>query len=178
MFCQKCNITNTPPPPSSPGWGVGCSVAVGTPGVWSRALYTNFPRSVTTPCSVSSSTTPLVAASDRDERYIQYSKVPTLHFQPSLPRLPVPKLADTGRRYLAALQPLVQPDQYHQTKTIVEDFVREGGEGEGREKVGGGGGGGGGGGREGGRKGEGREGGGGGGGGGGGMEEGGQGGSR
>ena len=104
---------------------------------------------------LSSSTTPLVAASDRDERYIQYSKVPTLHFQPSLPRLPVPKLADTGRRYLAALQPLVQPDQYHQTKTIVEDFVREGGEGEGRDLGGGGGGGGG---REKGRRGEGREG--------------------
>lgn len=79
----------------------------------------------------SSSTSSLIAARDRDERYIQYSKVPTLHFQPSLPRLPIPKLADTCRRYLAALQPLVPPEQYHQTKTIVEDFMREGGEGEG-----------------------------------------------
>ena len=80
----------------------------------------------------SSSTTSAVTASDREERYIQYSKVPTLHFQPSLPRLPIPKLQETCQRYLAALHPLVTPEQHQHTKTIVEEFGREGGEGEGR----------------------------------------------
>ena len=84
------------------------------------------------PLCSSSSTTPTVTASDREERYIQYSKVPTLHFQPSLPRLPIPKLQETCQRYLAALQPLVTPEQYQCTKTIVEEFGREDGEGEGR----------------------------------------------
>ena len=84
----------------------------------------------------SSSTTPAVTARDSEERYIQYSKVPTLHFQPSLPRLPIPKLSDTCQRYLAALQPVVGPEQHQHTKKIVEEFGKEGGEGEGRREGG------------------------------------------
>ena len=71
-------------------------------------------------------------ASDREERYLQYSKVPTMHFQPSLPRLPVPKLSDTGSRYLCALRPLVQDEQYQETERLVGEFVKEGGDGDGK----------------------------------------------
>lgn len=54
-----------------------------------------------------------------------------MHFQPSLPRLPIPKLSDTCRRYLAALRPVVSEDQLEETKRLVEEFGREGGDGEG-----------------------------------------------
>ncbi|CAF96029.1 unnamed protein product, partial [Tetraodon nigroviridis] len=34
--------------------------------------------------------------------YLQRSLVPTMHYQKSLPRLPIPKLEDTMKRFLAA----------------------------------------------------------------------------
>ena len=54
-----------------------------------------------------------------------------MHFQPSLPRLPIPKLEGTCRRYLDALRPLLPPDQYQRTEKIVKEFGRSGGDGEG-----------------------------------------------
>lgn len=45
-----------------------------------------------------------------------------LHFQASLPRLPIPELPKTCERYLTALQPLLPTEQYRQTQAIVEDF--------------------------------------------------------
>ena len=54
-----------------------------------------------------------------------------LHFQPSLPRLPIPKLAQTCNRYLDALRPLVGEEQYRETQRVVEEFGREGGDGDG-----------------------------------------------
>ena len=67
------------------------------------------------------------------EQYIQQSKVPTLHFQRSLPRLPIPKLRDTCRRYLVAQRPLLEEEgeEYRHTEGIVKEFGREGGQGEG-----------------------------------------------
>lgn len=53
-----------------------------------------------------------------------------MHFQPSLPRLPIPKLEGTCRRYLDALRPLLPPDQYQRTEKIVKEFGRSGGDGE------------------------------------------------
>lgn len=50
-----------------------------------------------------------------------------MHFQPSLPRLPIPKLEDTCRRYLNAQRPLLQDDQMQKTQTIVEKFMKEDG---------------------------------------------------
>lgn len=55
-----------------------------------------------------------------------------MHFQPSLPRLPIPKLEDTCRRYLDALRPLLSQDQYQRTEKIVKEFGRSGGDGEGK----------------------------------------------
>lgn len=45
-----------------------------------------------------------------------------MHYQNSLPRLPVPKLEDTIRRYLAAQRPLLDDEQFRNTEKIAEDF--------------------------------------------------------
>ncbi|KAJ0065408.1 hypothetical protein NL108_009535 [Boleophthalmus pectinirostris] len=45
-----------------------------------------------------------------------------MHYQKSLPRLPIPKLEDTIRRYLAAQRPLLDDDQFRNTEKIAEDF--------------------------------------------------------
>ena len=54
-----------------------------------------------------------------------------LHFQPSLPRLPIPKLSDTCTRYLDAVRPVTSSEVFSRTETVVTDFLRDGGEGEG-----------------------------------------------
>ncbi|XP_019727372.1 carnitine O-palmitoyltransferase 2, mitochondrial [Hippocampus comes] len=51
-----------------------------------------------------------------------------MHYQKSLPRLPVPKLEDTIRRYLAAQRPLLDDRQYSNTEKVAQDFLA----GEGR----------------------------------------------
>ncbi|KAJ5925038.1 Carnitine O-acetyltransferase [Penicillium verhagenii] len=58
------------------------------------------------------------------------SKGKMLRFEDSLPRLPVPSLEETGRRYLKSVHPLVSEVEYQRTKTAVEAFIRPGGEGE------------------------------------------------
>lgn len=60
--------------------------------------------------------------SNYDYQYIQKSKVPTMHFQKSLPRLPIPKLEDTCQRYLAAQRPLLDDAQFERTKNNVDRF--------------------------------------------------------
>lgn len=62
-------------------------------------------------------------------QYLQRSKVPTLHFQKSLPRLPIPPLEKTCSRYLRSLQPVVTADELEKTTAIVKDF----GEGQGKQ---------------------------------------------
>ncbi|CAL7946660.1 unnamed protein product [Xylocopa violacea] len=46
-----------------------------------------------------------------------------MHFQPSLPRLPIPKLEDTCKRYLNAQRPLLSKDQLETTATYVNQFL-------------------------------------------------------
>ncbi|KAJ5784313.1 Carnitine O-acetyltransferase [Penicillium pulvis] len=58
------------------------------------------------------------------------SKGKMLRFENSLPRLPVPSLEETGRRYLKSVHPLVSEAEYERTKSAVEAFIRPGGEGE------------------------------------------------
>ncbi|XP_030289901.1 carnitine O-palmitoyltransferase 2, mitochondrial [Sparus aurata] len=55
--------------------------------------------------------------------YLHRSVVPSMHYQKSLPRLPVPKLEDTIRRYLAAQRPLLDDDQFRTTEKLAQDFM-------------------------------------------------------
>ncbi|XP_068445866.1 carnitine O-palmitoyltransferase 2, mitochondrial-like [Clinocottus analis] len=54
--------------------------------------------------------------------YFNQSVVPLIHHQKSLPRLPIPKLEDTIRRYLAAQRPLLDDDQLRTTEKTAQDF--------------------------------------------------------
>ncbi|XP_068564047.1 carnitine O-palmitoyltransferase 2, mitochondrial-like [Cebidichthys violaceus] len=54
--------------------------------------------------------------------YLSQSFGPLMHYQKSLPRLPIPKLEDTVRRYLAAQRPLLDDDQFRTTEKIAQDF--------------------------------------------------------
>lgn len=55
-------------------------------------------------------------------QFWQTSKIPTMHFQPSLPRLPIPKLELTCERYLAAQRPLLIDEAYRKTESNVNQF--------------------------------------------------------
>lgn len=55
-------------------------------------------------------------------QFIQRSKIPTMHFQKSLPRLPIPKLELTCERYLAAQRPLLIDEAYQKTEFNVNQF--------------------------------------------------------
>ncbi|KYN06143.1 Carnitine O-palmitoyltransferase 2, mitochondrial, partial [Cyphomyrmex costatus] len=56
-------------------------------------------------------------------QFMQMSKVPTLHFQASLPRLPIPKLEDSCRRYLNAQKPLLSQKELQNTSSYVSKFL-------------------------------------------------------
>jgi carnitine O-acetyltransferase len=58
------------------------------------------------------------------------SKGPMLRFEDSLPRLPVPTLEVTAKRYLKSVHPLLSAPEYETTKTAVEEFVKPGSIGE------------------------------------------------
>lgn len=57
-----------------------------------------------------------------DYQFLQRTTVPMLHFQPSLPRLPIPKLENTCERYLASLKPLLEAGEYEKSAAIVAKF--------------------------------------------------------
>ncbi|CAL8255365.1 unnamed protein product [Merluccius merluccius] len=59
---------------------------------------------------------------DESAEYLHRSVVPSMHYQKSLPRLPVPKLEDTITRYLAAQKPLLNDDQFRTTENLAKDF--------------------------------------------------------
>ena len=44
-------------------------------------------------------------------------------FQDKLPKLPIPPLEDTCRRYLTALEALQDENEHEQTKTVVKEFL-------------------------------------------------------
>lgn len=53
-----------------------------------------------------------------------------LAHQESLPKLPVPPLQQTCDRYLAVLDPIIDPEELNHTRKLVEDFQKPGGVGE------------------------------------------------
>ncbi|KRT80870.1 hypothetical protein AMK59_5078, partial [Oryctes borbonicus] len=57
-----------------------------------------------------------------DYMYIQRSQIPTMHFQASLPRLPIPKLELSCERYLAAQKPLLAEEYYRKMEADVIYF--------------------------------------------------------
>ncbi|XP_049444290.1 carnitine O-palmitoyltransferase 2, mitochondrial [Epinephelus fuscoguttatus] len=61
-------------------------------------------------------------SSKSGSEYLHQSVVPSMHYQKSLPRLPVPKLEDTIRRYLAAQKPLLNDDQFRTTEKLAQEF--------------------------------------------------------
>ncbi|KAJ8975817.1 hypothetical protein NQ317_013748 [Molorchus minor] len=64
----------------------------------------------------------LISKEYADYQFIQKSKIPTMHFQQSLPRLPIPKLELTCERYLAAQRPLLINEAYNKTEYNVNQF--------------------------------------------------------
>ena len=58
------------------------------------------------------------------------SKGTMLRFEDSLPRLPVPSLDETAKRYLRSVHPLLNSTEYEQTKKAVDAFVKPGNIGE------------------------------------------------
>ena len=60
-----------------------------------------------------------------DYQYMQNSKLPTMHFQRSLPRLPIPKLELTCERFLAAIKPISSPEEFESTQQVVEAFRQD-----------------------------------------------------
>ncbi|KAF2245470.1 carnitine O-acetyltransferas-like protein [Trematosphaeria pertusa] len=59
-----------------------------------------------------------------------HSKGAMLRFEDSLPRLPVPTLEETAKRYLKSVHPLLSKTEYEATTKAVNDFVAPGGPGE------------------------------------------------
>ncbi|XP_058818068.1 carnitine O-palmitoyltransferase 2, mitochondrial [Topomyia yanbarensis] len=78
------------------------------------------PRNHLTTCYRAKSTR---SASGDDYQYMQRTRIPMLHFQASLPRLPIPKLEKTCERYLAAQKPLLIDEAYRKTKDNVDRFM-------------------------------------------------------
>lgn len=68
------------------------------------------------------------SAAQLDYQFMQRTTVPMLHFQPSLPRLPIPELQKTADRYLASLQPLLQPEHHAKVVDCMKNFVAVEGE--------------------------------------------------
>lgn len=58
------------------------------------------------------------------------SKGAMLRFEDSLPKLPVPTLDATGKKYLKSLHPLLTEQEYQHSKKAVEDFIKPGSIGE------------------------------------------------
>lgn len=48
--------------------------------------------------------------------------IPTFYYEEKLPKLPIPDLGETCKRYLASLQPLQTSEQHLQTQQAVEAF--------------------------------------------------------
>ncbi|XP_031846888.2 carnitine palmitoyltransferase 2 isoform X1 [Nomia melanderi] len=64
---------------------------------------------------------------DDEYQYIKKSKIPTMHFQPYLPRLSIPELKDTCKRYLNAQKPLLSHEKFAETSSYVTEFLTKDG---------------------------------------------------
>lgn len=63
------------------------------------------------------------SSSDSDSyQYLQRSKLPTMYFQKSLPRLPIPLTEKTCQRFLEAVQPITSAAEFAETQQVVGEF--------------------------------------------------------
>ena len=53
-----------------------------------------------------------------------------LRFEDSLPKLPVPTLEETAKRYLKSVHPLLNKSEFEKTSQAVQEFIKPGGAGE------------------------------------------------
>ncbi|CAD5218507.1 unnamed protein product [Bursaphelenchus okinawaensis] len=58
-----------------------------------------------------------------DYQLLQQSKLPTWYFQKSLRRLPIPKLEDSVKRYLYAVEAVCSPEQLKEAQEVAEPLV-------------------------------------------------------
>ncbi len=58
------------------------------------------------------------------------SKGAMLRFEDSLPKLPVPTLEETAKRYIKSLHPLLSKSEFEYSQRAVAEFVKPGGQGE------------------------------------------------
>lgn len=63
-----------------------------------------------------------IGVQDDDYQYLQRSKIPTMHFQKSLLRLPIPDLDKTCTRYLRSQKAILKPEEYSATELAVSQF--------------------------------------------------------
>lgn len=82
----------------------------------------------TTTCRIPSSTR--YQSTTKKPHHLQSTRIPTFHFQKSLPRLPIPELKNTLARYQAAIEPITTREEFEETVEAVQDFGQEGGVGE------------------------------------------------
>ena len=55
--------------------------------------------------------------------YLHTTKIPTYHFQDSLPRLPIPALEKTAARYIKSATPLLSMHELASTQKAMDEFV-------------------------------------------------------
>jgi len=72
------------------------------------------------------STTPVPSEHAREET----QKSHTFQFQQTLPKLPVPKLSETCKKYRKSLEPLLTDEELLKTDEHIKDFLKSGGIGE------------------------------------------------
>ncbi|CAD5225660.1 unnamed protein product [Bursaphelenchus xylophilus] len=89
-----------------------------------------FIRSISSSVNLGSSSK--FGARDNDDAFfksneyqlLQQSKLPTYYFQKSLRRLPIPKLEDSVKRYLHAVEAVCTPEQIKEAQDVSEDLLK------------------------------------------------------
>jgi carnitine O-palmitoyltransferase 2 len=71
---------------------------------------------------------PMVNGHCFDKTVLDDSPMHTMHLQDGLFRLPIPKLEDTCKRYVASVEPLVTPSAFEKTKAYVGAFEKGAGQ--------------------------------------------------
>ena len=72
----------------------------------------------------------LLLRSSFEREYLHKTRIPTYHFQKSLPRLPVPELEKSCQRYLNAQLPLMSEAEHKELQKVVAEFQTGRGPGE------------------------------------------------